>query len=99
MPVQIEQRPRATGSRHHWIIYVLFAFFGGLLTFAGARAQQKATDDATFRKLHGKRALWNGPRRQQPEAPAMTRVAPTKKKRRLTQRRKDTKKGRRMKLP
>lgn len=51
MPVQIEQRPRAAGTRHHWIIYVLLAFFGGLLTFAGARAQQKATDDATFRKL------------------------------------------------
>jgi len=39
------------GPRHHWILYVLIAFFGGLLTFAGARAQQKATDTATFRKL------------------------------------------------
>src|SRR5258708_29121662 len=36
---------------NHWILYVLIAFFGGLLTFAGARAQQRATDDATFRKL------------------------------------------------
>jgi len=36
---------------NHWILYVVIAFFGGLLTFAGARAQQRATDDATFRKL------------------------------------------------
>jgi ketosteroid isomerase-like protein len=51
MPVQTEQRLRASGPRHHWIVYLLIAFFGGLLTFAGARAQQKATDDATFHKL------------------------------------------------
>ena len=42
---------RASGPRHHWILYVALAFFGGLLTFVGARAQQKATDDAAFRKL------------------------------------------------
>jgi ketosteroid isomerase-like protein len=42
---------RATGLRHHWIIYVALAFFGGLLTFVGAMAEQKATDEATFRKL------------------------------------------------
>jgi ketosteroid isomerase-like protein len=42
---------REAGPRHHWLIYVLLALFGGLLTFAGARAQQKASDDATFRKL------------------------------------------------
>jgi ketosteroid isomerase-like protein len=41
-----------TGKQgNHWILYVIIAFFGGLLTFAGARAQQRATDDATFRKL------------------------------------------------
>ena len=51
MPVQIKQGSRATGSRHYWILYVVVAFFGGLLTFAGARAQQKANDAATFRKL------------------------------------------------
>jgi ketosteroid isomerase-like protein len=39
------------GPRHHWIVYVVVAFLGGLLTFVGARAQQKATDEATFRKL------------------------------------------------
>jgi len=48
------------GPRHHWIVYVLIAFFGGLLTFAGARAQQKATDNATFRKLiDGVCAAWS----------------------------------------
>src|SRR5208283_5195354 len=35
----------------HWLIYVALAFFGGLLTFVGALAEQKATDEATFRKL------------------------------------------------
>lgn len=43
-------RPHS-GPRHHWSLYVLLAFLGGLLTFAGARAQQKASDEATFRKL------------------------------------------------
>jgi len=43
--------PSASVPRHHWLLYVLLAFLGALLTFAGARAQQKATDDATFRKL------------------------------------------------
>jgi len=45
---------------NHWILYVLIAFFGGLLTFAGARAQQRATDEATFRKLiDGYCAAWS----------------------------------------
>ncbi len=34
-----------------WLLYVAVALAGALLTFVGARAQQKATDDATFRKL------------------------------------------------
>jgi ketosteroid isomerase-like protein len=51
MPGQIAPVPRVTGLRHHWIIYVALAFFGGLLTFVGALAEQKATDEATFRKL------------------------------------------------
>ena len=51
MSVQPRSRPRVNAPRHHWMLYVLVAFFGGLLTFAGARAQQKATDTATFRKL------------------------------------------------
>ena len=45
---------------HQWILYVVLAFFGALMTFAGARAQQKATDDATFRKLiDGYCAAWS----------------------------------------
>ena len=52
-------RPTAK-PRNHWILYVFLAFFGGLLTFAGARAQQRATDDATFRKLlDGYCAAWS----------------------------------------
>jgi ketosteroid isomerase-like protein len=39
------------GDGWRWLIYVAIALMGGLLTFVGARAQQKATDDATFRKL------------------------------------------------
>lgn len=37
--------------RHRWLFYVLLAFAGAFLTFAGARAQQRSADDATFRKL------------------------------------------------
>lgn len=49
-----------SGPRHHWLLYVALAFFGGLLTFVGARAQQRATDDATFRKLiDGYCAAWS----------------------------------------
>lgn len=51
------------GSRVHryqWFLYVVIAFFGALLTFVGARAQQKASDDATFRKLiDGYCAAWS----------------------------------------
>ncbi len=42
---------RRRGWQYQWVFYVTLALFGGLLTFAGARAQQLATDDATFRKL------------------------------------------------
>jgi ketosteroid isomerase-like protein len=60
MPVMADTVHRPMGPRHHWVLYVLLAFFGGLLTFAGARAQQKATDDATFRKLiDGYCAAWS----------------------------------------
>ena len=43
--------PRARVHHYHWVVYVFIAFFGGLLTFVGARAQQKASDDAAFHKL------------------------------------------------
>jgi ketosteroid isomerase-like protein len=42
---------RNSSERWRWLLYVALAIFGALLTFVGARAQQKATDDATFRKL------------------------------------------------
>ncbi len=38
-------------ARWRWLLYVVLALAGGLLTFAGARAQQRASDDATFRRL------------------------------------------------
>src|SRR2546422_4563710 len=38
-------------GRWRWLLYVVLAIVGALVTFVGARAQQKATDDATFRKL------------------------------------------------
>jgi ketosteroid isomerase-like protein len=60
MSVAQVHTPRAAGPHHHWFIYVAVALFGGLLTFAGARAQQKASDDATFRKLiDGYCAAWS----------------------------------------
>jgi len=40
-----------SSERWRWLSYVALALVGALLTFVGARAQQKATDDATFRKL------------------------------------------------
>lgn len=38
-------------GRWTWLAYVVFALAGALLTFVAARAEQKSTDDATFRKL------------------------------------------------
>lgn len=38
-------------ERWRWLLYVALALAGALVTFVGARAQQKATDDATFRRL------------------------------------------------
>jgi ketosteroid isomerase-like protein len=37
--------------RSRWILYVALALFGGSLTFVAAHAQQKASEEATFRKL------------------------------------------------
>ena len=37
--------------RWRWTLYVLLALFGASLTFVGARAQQRASEEATFRKL------------------------------------------------
>lgn len=41
----------ASGERWRWLLYVAMAFAGALLTFVGARAQQRATDQAAFRSL------------------------------------------------
>lgn len=47
-------------ERWRWLLYVGIALAGALLTFVGARAQQKATDDSTFRKLtDGYCAAWS----------------------------------------
>ena len=40
-----------SGGRWRWTLYVALAVAGALMTFVGARAQQKASDDAKFRKL------------------------------------------------
>jgi ketosteroid isomerase-like protein len=47
-------------TRWRWVLYVALAFAGALLTFVGARAQQRASDDATFQKLiEGYCAAWS----------------------------------------
>ena len=53
MSVQVSQTGKGTSRRGsgHWVLYVALAVVGALLTFVGARAQQKLTDDATFRNL------------------------------------------------
>jgi hypothetical protein len=40
-----------TKERWRWLLYLAIALAGALLTFVGARAQQKTSDDATFRTL------------------------------------------------
>ena len=46
--------------RLRWLLYLALAVVGGLLTFVGARAQQKATEESTFRKLiDGYCAAWS----------------------------------------
>jgi ketosteroid isomerase-like protein len=48
------------GGHWRWLRYVVVALAGALLTFVAARAQQKATDDATFRRLiDGYCAAWS----------------------------------------
>lgn len=60
MPAGSLAYSRANAPRHHWFLYVVLAFVGALTTFAGARAQQKASDEATFRKLiDGYCAAWS----------------------------------------
>ena len=42
---------RKNAGRWRWLPYVALAIVGALVTFVGARAQQKAADDGNFRKL------------------------------------------------
>jgi len=66
--MQTEARNIRRRERGHWILYVILAVAGGLLTFVGARAQQRATDEATFRKLTDEYcAAWST---ANPDAPA-----------------------------
>jgi ketosteroid isomerase-like protein len=51
MSVSTERTVGGRAERWRWVMYVALALAGALLTFVGARAQQKATDDAKFRKL------------------------------------------------
>jgi len=47
-------------ERWRWLLYVAAALAGAMLTFVGARAQQKASDDASFRRLiDGYCAAWS----------------------------------------
>ncbi len=46
-----ESGNRTSRGSGHWVLYVVLAVVGALMTFVGARAQQKLTDDSTFRKL------------------------------------------------
>jgi len=51
-----------SNRREHrrWLLYVAAALAGAMLTFVAARAQQKASDDATFRRLiDGYCAAWS----------------------------------------
>jgi len=68
LSAQTEARNGGRRDRGHWILYIVLAVAGGLLTFVGARAQQKATDDATFRRLTDEYcAAWST---GNPDAPA-----------------------------
>jgi ketosteroid isomerase-like protein len=51
MKEQVGNTVNTRRGRWHWVFYIVLALAGGLVTFAGARAQQKATDETTFRKL------------------------------------------------
>jgi ketosteroid isomerase-like protein len=51
MKIAASQQFSVRFHRLRWILYVMLALVGGSLTFVGAHAQQKATQEATFRKL------------------------------------------------
>ena len=51
MTASVDRASHKNAERWRWLLYVVLAIVGALLTFVGARAQQKATDEANFRKL------------------------------------------------
>lgn len=51
MHSQMAKISRPQIDRWRWLLYVGVALAGALLTFAGARAQQKMSEHATFQKL------------------------------------------------
>jgi ketosteroid isomerase-like protein len=51
MNSRVEVRRGAHQERWRWLAYVAMALVGALLTFVGARAQQRASDQARFRTL------------------------------------------------
>ena len=51
MNSEASQLSRPTRERWRWLLYVAVAIAGAMLTFAGARAQQKLSEHATFQKL------------------------------------------------
>jgi len=51
MAASVDGASHKNAERWRWLLYVGLAIVGALLTFVGARAQQKATDEANFRKL------------------------------------------------
>jgi ketosteroid isomerase-like protein len=38
-------------EKYRWVLYVVLALGGAMLTFVGARAQQAASEESTFQKL------------------------------------------------
>ncbi len=51
MTASVDRASHKNAERWRWLLYVALAIVGALLTFVGAWAQQKATDEANFRKL------------------------------------------------
>jgi ketosteroid isomerase-like protein len=51
MPSQADSFSCSAPGSWRWLAYVALALLGALLTFAGARAQQHASEHATFQKL------------------------------------------------
>jgi ketosteroid isomerase-like protein len=51
MTFSVAQPFSARLRRLRWVLYVVLALVGGSLTFVGAHAQQKASEEAAFRKL------------------------------------------------